>query len=770
MYNLAADAKKTMHLAKLNALNSACASVEPAHVFQALLDDEQEIRDLLAPAKKALATSLKLLGKQPTASSLHTYAGEMQKLVDLNITLSPCVTELCVRARGLANRWKHQYVGNVHLLHSLVGMECIELSEILTDFGLDPYVILAQCLVILKRLPPSDEQRFFHGPASSDVQQFSQAWRPESSKGTEEPQPTEVWKNPWKLPRPPQFFTANSKEQGTLEPSPHESPKPPESFAPTETFAQPSDWMSETVLDTISSAMDRANLHATSIHPDHLLQALLNEPTGMIRRCLEPCVGVKRLESELIDSLEHTEFPIDNQLFSRQTMTIVTKARAFAAQGGRKHIETEDLFLSLLESAVKAECDCVLKRAEHLGKIKGHYSSLMEESKSSFGSSSTQAAQRTSCVISGRVSYLVLQLLNRAKDVAKLEGRIEITNLHLLKAWLQSTEIAEQSLAMMRDSVLEELNRLSEEVSKECLAGQSVRIDTTFGVTPAGAELDPKFSDEAKATLSLTFDEARTIGDQLIQPNHILLSMLSQNITVIDDLLKSRGSLTTQTFNKESSSFSNIGLAYSTKEVLRRRLKWCSQWHKEAWRRTFPDSAPVLDLEIGDIDSIVEKERWPRSDQEPEHICALSPASKDLLAKALKESTKGGCSEIGVEHVAIALAMNVSGISGAVASEVLLDLNACSCWPNGPSVDPTVLPRGGKRARFQKLSSKAHQLLKQAWWHAQSLGSRQVNPEHILLAIATECDGISFVACQILDVDGLALYDALMHRLQAKSA
>src|ERR1700679_1223294 len=107
MENFAADAKKTMYLARLAALRSACSSVELAHILQALLEDEQDIRNLLAPAKKSLAASLKLLGKGETSSrTLDSYTSEMHKLVDVNITLSPDVSELCLRARGLANRWK----------------------------------------------------------------------------------------------------------------------------------------------------------------------------------------------------------------------------------------------------------------------------------------------------------------------------------------------------------------------------------------------------------------------------------------------------------------------------------------------------------------------------------------------------------------------------------------------------------------------------------------------------------------------------------------
>lgn len=720
MENFAPDAKKTMYLARLAALRSACSSVDLAHILQALLEDEQDIRDLLAPAKKSLSASLKLLGRDRISGTLDSYTSEMHKLVDLNIKLSPDVSELCVRAVGLAKRWKHEDVSNVHLLHSLIGMECAELSDILLDFGLCPYELMAQCLVILKRMPPAHVGPA-HMSAVKDVLGGSTSWSPTADRH-----------NFAEKQQPPESFTQNFLQQ------------PPADS--NESFAQPSDWMSETVLDTISSAMDQATLRGTSIHPDHLLAALLREPTGMVRQSLEQCLDLWRLEIELISNIEYKTFPVDNLiLFSRETMSIVTKARAIAAQNGRKRIDTGDLFFSLLNSAIKQECDCALKGADNLIQdIRGRYLSLTSEP-TSHDTTTADVVERLSCAIAVPVSHLVLHLLNMAKDEAKLDIASETNIIHLLKAWLMSTAIAEQSLSLMRTSVLEELDKLSHEASKN-LTGQSAGSGITPSVIATRADFDPKFSDEVKETLSLAFDEARAIGEQLIQPNHILLSMLSQNIKVIDNLLKSRG---------------------SKKEVLRRRLKWCSQWHKEAWQRTFSGSAPVLNLEISDIDVIVERERWPRFDQAPEHIRALSSVSKDLLADALKFSTRCGCSEIGVEHVAVALTKNVSG---TIANEVLFDLNASGCWPSGMSVDSTLLPRGGKRARNQKLSAKANQLLKEAWWHAQRFGSKQVQPEHILLAIATECDGIAFVACQILDIDGSTLYDVLMHRLQAKSA
>ena len=150
MDNFSPEALEIIYASKMIAHQSWSSCVELLHVFQGLLrEDAGDVVPLLAPARKGLSAAFRLIGK----NTEHAVPGGMEIFA---FPLSPDVMELCTRAQGLAARWHHGKVSNVHLLHSLMGMECPELLPILEDFGLDPYRLMSQCVVILKRMPPSD--------------------------------------------------------------------------------------------------------------------------------------------------------------------------------------------------------------------------------------------------------------------------------------------------------------------------------------------------------------------------------------------------------------------------------------------------------------------------------------------------------------------------------------------------------------------------------------------------------------------------------------
>ena len=682
MNNLAEDALRTMHTAYLAAEASGIAAVQTTHVFQGLLNDAAAVGELLQTAKKAFSAALILLGRSAIPEEIVS-VDVMQRIYQSNLALSPDLEELHVRATGLAQRWQHPTVRNVHLLHSLLAMDCPDLEPILQNFGFDKYALMAQCLTILKKIPQA------------------------------------------------------------------KSSAPLEANLPAETFSTPSDWMIEEVLDTISSAMDRTSRDNCAIHPDHLLSALLDNPQGPIAESLQAILDLDQLRKTLSLNLASTSFPADSQLFNQETMEIVARARSLAAELGSRKVTMRDLFLALIESIAKKSCRCSLaiSMAQATELRHHYYQSVQRKSvqhkplKPKPSVPATAKDKPTSSSIAMTVAFQVLSLLNEAKEEAQWEGATEVTNVHLLKAWLKSAVIPEEPVSEMRTAVLEELERLPVNTLSQQQKGKD--IGTDYSITSTNPADSVKFSDGIRATLSLSADEAANLGDWIIQTNHIMLAMIDQDLPIINEIFTSSG---------------------SGKDVVRRRLNWCNDWHRRS-----VNLGPVVHINMSELDSFVERERWPKLDRTPIYLKALSISSKRLLHQATKESVSNGSSDVGVEHFAIALSNLVSG-RFAMTNQVLCELNGRESSSGKLDVDKTLLPRGSKRACQQKLSPNSHKLLQEAWWHAQSFGRHTVEPEHILLAIATESQGIAFVACGILDIDGHKLADQLLHRLQTKSA
>jgi hypothetical protein len=335
MKNFAEDALRTMHTAYLAGEESGTA-VQMNHVFQGLLHDESAVGQMLAPAQKAFSASLTLLGKAAIPKEI-VIVDLLQRMYQSNLALSPDVLELDQRATGLANRWQHHIVNNVHLLHSLLGMDCPELEPLLQDFGLDKYELMAQCLTILKRISPQTDS------AALDRRMPSSADTPDASLPAlspprdEAPPKSEVTLSGW--------FTGRKAYRPLM-------PNSLKLSSPAETSSVPSDWMIEEVLDTISSAIDFTSRDNSAIHPDHLLAALLNNPKGPVAESLKVVLDLEELRKRLRGNLEVTSYPPDSQLFSNETMAIVEGARSRAAELGRRKVTMRDLFFASLPSQI----------------------------------------------------------------------------------------------------------------------------------------------------------------------------------------------------------------------------------------------------------------------------------------------------------------------------------------------------------------------------------------------------------------------------------
>jgi len=352
MDNFSPEALEILYASKIIAHQSGSSCVELLQVFQGLLrEDAGDVVPLLAPARRGLSAAFRLIGKKTDAA----VPGGMEIFA---FPLSPDVMELCTRAQGLASRWHHGKVGNVHLLHSLMGMECPELLPVLEDFGLDPYRIMAQCVVILKRMPPSA----LPGSSEPTVKYVTKDPEPPWARSLEEVEKElfRVRRDKEKAIRDKEFekaaalreqetklsekireiqmtssnswraFSAAELRQAPASSTPAALPpvsggasyvqnwisqreKTPGAREVSTTLpisGNPDDWMDEDVISVLEMATDLSRINESAIHLDHLVLALIEgDLSGSMLESFRSVLDPEELKNRLKTNLQTGEYP-----------------------------------------------------------------------------------------------------------------------------------------------------------------------------------------------------------------------------------------------------------------------------------------------------------------------------------------------------------------------------------------------------------------------------------------------------------------------------
>ena len=139
----------------------------------------------------------------------------------------------------------------------------------------------------------------------------------------------------------------------------------------------------------------------------------------------------------------------------------------------------------------------------------------------------------------------------------------------------------------------------------------------------------------------------------------------------------------------------------------------------------------------------------------------LSHRSTELLEQAQNEAWIAGFSQVAVEHLLLSIFFERS----SPAADCLID--------SGIYLDDTRRLLGAKRSRGSRrsaskchLSPGAQRILELALVEARTMGVHAIEPEHILLAITGERDGVSHHCLTATGLDAEYIERTLRERMQ----
>lgn len=183
------------------------------------------------------------------------------------------------------------------------------------------------------------------------------------------------------------------------------------------------------------------------------------------------------------------------------------------------------------------------------------------------------------------------------------------------------------------------------------------------------------------------------------------------------------------------------------------------------WSRHLPDADKVdgfpLDLDVLE-DLYMQENLGPNAKgHHDDYIKRLSSRSRYVLRSAGKASELFGNNEVAVEHVLLGLLRERECVAADVLSAQGIDFHEAL------TKYMSVCSKGCKRhSSSQKLSTKSHRILKSAWKFAQQFKQVLVEPEHILLSIVQEHEGVAYLAWSCLNLSAQETKKLLLSRLR----
>jgi ATP-dependent Clp protease ATP-binding subunit ClpA len=319
----------------------------------------------------------------------------------------------------------------------------------------------------------------------------------------------------------------------------------------------------------------------------------------------------------------------------------------------------------------------------------------------------------------------LVRVLRFAKAEALLSNQSLVEAPHLVLAMIRESFFSEIAFVKYRESDVEQL--------KKSVCRERDTFTHTMSINEATSEI--KLSPRSRELLLLARDQARELRLPYIDLNHLAIALLEA-----EDWLPALIA---------DSEFSSAG-------ALVKRLKQCSlqQHHllnSERGNNNLPMRQPLtLDDVDNRLDALGAFHLLPPAEVSLEE--RLDRRSEVVMGYAVEESRKLGLSQISIETIMLGLLYETFGPTFQVFN--VLDLNLL----DAREVLTTCCGRISERAAaLRPLSRNAVQVMECAWRFAKLMKSTQIAPEHILLAVAEESDGIASFVCEALAIDAKLL-------------
>lgn len=237
------------------------------------------------------------------------------------------------------------------------------------------------------------------------------------------------------------------------------------------------------------------------------------------------------------------------------------------------------------------------------------------------------------------------------------------------------------------------------------------------------------FSVELKENILLSARIAEKYSKGIVDLHHLAMALLEQSDEDLYFLMKEHG----------------FGIDFTDNIIV--CLRW---WYQHRLTREAAAlTGPMSDIEKALLTGQADYKSW------------LSHRSSQLLELAQNEAWIAGFSQVGVEHLLLSIFYERS----SPAADCLIE--------SGIYLDDTRRLLRARRARGARrsaskchLSPGAQRILELALDEARTMGVHAIEPEHILLAITGERDGVSHHCLTATGLDGEYIEETLRARMQ----
>ncbi|MEX2047194.1 MAG: Clp protease N-terminal domain-containing protein [Chloroflexota bacterium] len=464
------------------------------------------------------------------------------------------------------------------------------------------------------------------------------------------------------------------------------APMPPSSQS-NRNFAGPFDRFNDRAKRVLALAQDEAiRFNHNHIGPEHLLLGLAREGEGIAARALEALGAtlskLRATVEKVVGRGDATISPREITL-SPHTKRIIEYAIEEASKLGHNDVGTEHLLLGLVRHSGHLSGGVLEAADMSLESIREKVIEMLGQPTPDAAPPSSLRSLTTFASFGGTLDRLndrARKVLAYAQEEAIRFKHNYIGTEHLLLGLVREGESA----------AARALNSLGVELSKVRTAVEFI-IGTGEAVNMPSSPSELTISPRAKKVLELAIDEARKLGHSDVGPEHLLLGLVREGEGIASGVIESLGVTLAKVRQQLIASIGQVKTALPT----------------NAYANTLLQSGP-FDF--------------------------LDDAAKRVLFLAEEEARQMRHNWIGTEHMLIALARS-DGVAQRTLKElgVTLELARAGVFKAVPPAE-TEVTEVTVTPRVKTLLGKAIMLA--------APQSDRVRPQHLLLALVSDPDGI----------------------------
>ncbi len=491
------------------------------------------------------------------------------------------------------------------------------------------------------------------------------------------------------------------------------------------------DWFDWQALEIIQAAQEIArNSGVVSIGLEHMLWAMSRIQTPA-SSALQKVLSKPELESRLFKRIEQPIGNLEAPLFTMQMQKALTRAHR-GTDRLEERMSARELILAciaeIFEEADMALLTSELRSSEEPTKLLTAVQELVsgsffiEEAASSIKEEATKLIDTN---ITITVTSRVLRVLHSALQDCVLDRHGEVHPAYLILGILNEAERSEVDFVRSR------------QLNFDRIRLQLFQILEAARGTHTIADGRPQFGEAVRRLLAKAWQSTLNYRGTAVDINQLAMALL--------DLSEPR---------HKQFFLSQLG---SNEEALRRRLHWCMLWREQQQLPVLVESLDLANMSA----SFPDQAPITVDEQRTFYKRRLSYHTTNLLYAAEQESRRLGQHSISIEHIILAMLREKHGIVTVILCQEQMLSSA-----DVRRLEQSLGRGNGRLAQSRNLSKKSLQIIEKAWRIADNHGKLLINPEHILLAIANEDDGLSAAIFECLNISGAALRESILQQLQ----